>query len=203
MNELAASANIPPQAFPTNPFDSANEYFTSLANQHLSQLQHQRNDAITDQDDCRRKYVARCLFRKIAHNISTEYCHGPFRLYCDDFRPSNVLVDLQTFQITGVVDWEFAYVAPAEVAYIAPWWLLLQSPEDWESNLHEFVERIVPRLRLFLGVLRECEDKRAKEGNGTLVGSQRLSERMQRSLDTGLFWVCLAARYSSMFDEIY
>ncbi len=203
MNQLATSANLPPQAFPTHPFDSANDYFTSLANQQFSQLQHQRNDAIADQDDCRKKYVARCLFRKIAHNVSTEHCHGPFRLYCDDFRPSNVLVDLQNLHITGVVDWEFTYVAPAEFAYIAPWWLLLQSPEDWESNLDEFVERFVPRLRLFLDVLRECEDEKAKEGNGILADSQRLSERMERSLDTGMFWVCLAAKYSSMFDEIY
>ena len=26
---------------------------------------------------------------------------------------------------------------------------------------------------------------------------------MEKPLDNGLFWVCLAARYSSMFDEIY
>ena len=61
----------------------------------------------------------------------------------------------------------------------------------------------MPRLRLFLDALRECEDQMAKEGNGVLADSQRLSERMERSLDTGLFWVYLAARYSSMFDEIY
>ncbi|KIW39700.1 uncharacterized protein PV06_08289 [Exophiala oligosperma] len=203
MNELAASANLPPRVFPTQPCDSANVYFTLLADQQLSQLRHQRNNATTDQDDCRKKYVARCLFRKIARNVSTEHSHGPFRLYCDDFRPSNVLVDLQDLHVTGVVDWEFTYVAPAEFAYVAPWWLLLQSPEDWESDLHEFVRRFVPRLRLFLEALRECEDQMAEEGNGAPADSQRVSARMERSLDTGLFWVCLAARYSSMFDEIY
>lgn len=26
---------------------------------------------------------------------------------------------------------------------------------------------------------------------------------MENSLETGLFWICLASRYSSMFDEIY
>ncbi|OJD13949.1 hypothetical protein ACJ73_09134 [Blastomyces percursus] len=36
-----------------------------------------------------------------------------------------------------------------------------------------------------------------------LLESQRLSPRMRDSLDNGLFWVCLAARLSSMFDEIY
>lgn len=203
MNELATSANLPPQAFPTEPSDSANDSFTLLADQHFSQLRLQRNDAIIDQDDCRKKYVARCLFRRIVRAISTEHCHGPFRLYCDDFRPSNVLVGLHNLQIIGVVDWEFTYVAPAEFTFVAPWWLLLQSPADWESDLHAFVERFVPRLHIFLEALRECEDEMAKEEQGTLPDSRRLSKCMERSLDTGLFWVCLAARCSSMFDEIY
>jgi aminoglycoside phosphotransferase (APT) family kinase protein len=199
MNELATSANLPPRAFPAQTFDSANDYFVCLANQHLAQLQHQRNDAITDEDDGRKKYVARCLFRKIVHHLSMdEHCLGPFRLYCDDFRPSNVLVDLHTLQIAGVVDWEFTYAAPTTFSCVAPWWLLLQSPEDWEADLDEFVERYMPRLRLFLDALRECEDDGAP-----VPDSARLSQRMERSIDTGLFWVCLAARSSSMFDEIY
>ncbi len=202
MNELATSANLPPQAFPTTTFESATDYFISLANQHLSQLQLQCHDAVTDRNDCREKYVARCLFRKLVQGISTEYRHGPFRLYCDDFRPSNVLVDLQNLRVTGVVDWEFTYVAPAEFTYIAPWWLLLQSPEDWEPDLEEFLKQFMPRLRLFLEALRECEDEKAK-ADGVLPESQRLSTRMDRSIDSGLFWVCLAARCSSLFDEVY
>ncbi|OAL34128.1 hypothetical protein AYO20_06583 [Fonsecaea nubica] len=202
MNELATSANLPPQAFPTSVLESATDFFISLANQHMTQLQLQRNDSITDQDDCAKKYVARCLFRKIAQDISTEHRNGPFRLYCDDFRPSNVLIDLQNLSVTGVVDWEFTYAAPAEFTYIAPWWLLLQSPEDWESDLDEFLKRFMPRLRLFLEALRECEDERPKEGDDVPAVPQRLSSRMERSLETGLFWVCLAAKYSSMFDEI-
>lgn len=200
LNELAASANLPPQVFLTNTFNSAKEYFVFLANQHFSQLQHQRNDAITDADDCRRKYVARCLYRSIVRNMRYD---DRFKLFCDDFRPSKVLFDWHNLRITGVIDWEFTYVAPAEFACTAPWWLLLQSPEDWESDLHEFVERFMPRLHLFLDTLRECEDERAKDGEGVFADSQRLSKRMEQSLDNGLFWVCLAARSSSMFDEIY
>ncbi|KAH0829785.1 hypothetical protein FOPE_10433 [Fonsecaea pedrosoi] len=180
MNELATSANLPPQAFPT-----------------------QRNDSITDQDDCTKKYVARCLFRNIAQGISTERRNGTFRLYCDDFRPSNVLIDLQNLNVTGVVDWEFTYAAPAEFTYIAPWWLLLQTPEDWESDLRAFLERFMPRFRVFIEALRECEEGSSNEGDDAAVVPQRLSTRMERSLESGLFWVCLAAKHSSMFDEIY
>lgn len=202
MNELVTSANLPPQALPANTFESATDYFISLATQHLSQLQLQRNDAITDRDDCRKKFVARCLFRKIVADISTEHRHGPFRLYCDDFRPSNVLIDAHNLRVTGVVDWEFTYVAPAEFTHVAPWWLLLQSPEDWEDDLKEFLKRFMPRLGLFLEALRECEDEMAKEDGGA-AELQRLSTRMDQSIDSGLFWICLAARSSSLFDEIY
>ncbi|KIW77070.1 hypothetical protein Z517_09516 [Fonsecaea pedrosoi CBS 271.37] len=203
MNELATSANLPPQAFPTQVFESAPDFFTSLANQYISQLQLQRNDSITDQDDCTKKYVARCLFRNIAQGISTEHRNSPFRLHCDDFRPSNVLIDLQNLNVTGVVDWEFTYAAPAEFTCIAPWWVLLQSPEDWESDLRAFLERFMPRFRVFIEALREREEESSNEGDDAAAVQQRLSTRMEWSLETGLFWVCLAAKYSSMFDEIY
>ncbi|KAJ8071653.1 hypothetical protein OCU04_001974 [Sclerotinia nivalis] len=39
--------------------------------------------------------------------------------------------------------------------------------------------------------------------NGKLLGSQRLSTRMEQSMYNCLFWVCIAARHSQMFDEIY
>ncbi|MCJ1256921.1 hypothetical protein MMC24_004746 [Lignoscripta atroalba] len=199
INELATSANLAPKDFPTCTFESAAEYFEALALQHLSHFRNQRNDAITDEADCRKKFVARCLSRQIARNI--EYRHGTFRLYCDDFRPSNILVDMERFRVAAVIDWEFTYVAPAEFTHVAPWWLLLQNPEDWESDLGAFLARYTPRLHLFLDALRTCEDEQVKEG--TLLESQRLAARMEQSMESALFWVCLPARYSSMFDEIY
>jgi aminoglycoside phosphotransferase (APT) family kinase protein len=203
MNELITSANLAPTDVPTSTFESAADYFEALAEQHLSHLRNQRNNAVTDEVDCQKKFVARCLFRKIVRNISVEHCHGPYRLYCDDFRPSNILVDVERFCVNAVIDWEFTYVAPAEFAYVAPWWLMLQSPEDWDSDsdLDDFLARYKPRLCLFLDVLRSCEDEKIAEG--TLLDSQRLAARMEDSMESGLFWVCLAARYSSMFDNIY
>lgn len=53
--------------------------------------------------------------------------HGLFKLFCDDLWPGNVLVD-DNLRLTGVVDWEFPYAAPAQFAGSIPWWLLLEKP---------------------------------------------------------------------------
>lgn len=68
-----------------------------------------------------------------------KYSQSPFRLYCDDFRPPNVLMNLADFSVSGVIDWEFTNAAPAEFTTVAPWWLLLQSQVDWPEDLNEFL----------------------------------------------------------------
>ncbi|RAH40524.1 phosphotransferase family protein [Aspergillus brunneoviolaceus CBS 621.78] len=194
-------SNIPHSIFGQQHFDNAADYFEELARHHFHHLELQRNDAVTDEADCRKKYIARCLFRKLSRDISKEHCKGPFRLYCDDLRPDNVLVDASRLAVTGVIDWEFTYAAPAEFTYAAPWWLLLEKPEDWETDLDEFLVRFMPRFNTFLEVLKECEAKKIQDGS--LSHSQQLSIAMEKSMETGLFWICLASRHSSMFDEIY
>lgn len=59
----------------------------------------------------------------------------------------------------------------------------------------------MPRFNTFLEVLKECEAKKIQDGS--LSHSQQLSIAMEKSMETGLFWICLASRHSSMFDEIY
>ncbi|PWY64329.1 phosphotransferase enzyme family protein [Aspergillus eucalypticola CBS 122712] len=175
MNELVRVGNLPPGIFAEGTFSTAGEYFEELARQQLSHLQYQRNDA---------KYIARCLSRKIAREYKKQQL-GPFHLYCEDSRPSNVLFAGQDFSLTGVIYWKFTYVAPAEFTYTAPWWLLIESPEAWESDLHVFLARYTPRLHLFLNALRSCEDEMIRKG--ALKEYQRLSERMSESLNNGLF----------------
>jgi len=57
------------------------------------------------------------------------YDAGPFLPFCDDLRPSNMLVDLETLTITAVLDLEFTNAMPAQSSYSLPWWLLLFGPE--------------------------------------------------------------------------
>ncbi|KAL4904280.1 hypothetical protein BDW74DRAFT_168345 [Aspergillus multicolor] len=212
-------ANVdPPTLLPSKPFTTANAYFVDLATQHLHHLFHQRNAGLlTDTTVWKEKYIARCLFRRIARSIKTE--PGPFRLYSDDFSPANVLVlpnnpaptDADTatvtataadFSVTAVTNWSGTYAAPNEFTYTAPWWLLFQSAAGWEEDMSRFMRKQTPHLDMFLSVLRAVEDDQIAAGVLD-VPSGRLSSRMAESLHNGLFWFCLAARKSHIFDDIF
>lgn len=112
------------------------------AEMHMAHLSIQRNDAVESAEDCRRKYIAQCLFRKLARenrSLCSRYDNGPFRLFCDDFRPTSVLANsLDGFKVVGVIGWEFTYAAPAEFVYSLLAWLLLERPEFWESGLDDW-----------------------------------------------------------------
>lgn len=119
MNELVSLGNYPPKDLPQHSFSTASDYFVALAEEHMRHLKSQRNDAIIDEADCRKRFIARALFLKIARKFSSIYSNGPFPLYCDDFRPSNVIVGAD-LNIRAVINWEFCYPAPAEFAHCPP-----------------------------------------------------------------------------------
>ncbi|EHY60792.1 hypothetical protein ABEF95_008980 [Exophiala dermatitidis] len=199
-NQLVSLANFPPADLPADTFATATDYFTALAKNHLTHLRTQRNDAVESEADCQRKYVARYLFLRIAKSFSKVHNKGPFRLICDDLRPSNVIVD-EKMSLRCVIDWEFSYAAPAEFTYCSPWWLLLAHPDDWEDSLDSFLAQYLPRHETFLRALKETEDEEIR--GGRLSESQRLSDEMARSMQNGTFWFCLAATSSFAFDDIY
>jgi Phosphotransferase enzyme family. len=118
MNELVRLGSLPRSELPDlhTTFTTTSSYLEVLANLNIEHLVHQRNDSVESADDCRRKFVARQLFRKLAKDkrlFNPLLEKGPFKLWCDDLRPANVLLH-KDLKIAGVVDWEFTYAAPAE-----------------------------------------------------------------------------------------
>jgi hypothetical protein len=143
--------------------------------------------------------VARQLFYKLAKDKRLSVpCHenGPFKLWCDDFRPANVLLN-DDHHLAGVVDWEFTYAAPVEFSYAPPWWLLIEKPEFWSEGIEDWTRVFERRLETFLEAMRQCEDM------GDQQGQCRLSDRMRQSWKTGDFWVVYALLHSFAFDAIY
>lgn len=213
MNEIVQLGTLPRSKLPTTTYEKASLYFETLAELHLLHLRSQRNeaniladvDADVVADDFRRKFVARFLFRKLVRDQEQRkkwifHDDGPFPVWCDDFRPENVLVD-EAEGVAGVVDWEFTYTAPVEFSHAPPWWLLLKKPEDWPEGLDNWCVEYEKALQTFLVAMRKCEDEAIQKK--LLVESQRLSSRMRDSWQSGDFWIMYAARNNFAFDAIY
>jgi hypothetical protein len=202
MNELVQVGGVDRGDLPRGPFDSGAGYVLALAELHMVHLARQRNDAVEDAGDCREKYIARCLFRRLAREgrlVGDDGSSGGFRLFCDDLRPANVLADGDV--VVAAIDWEFTYAAPAEFVCAPPCWLLLERPEYWVGGIDAWEEVYRGRLDDFLDELRVREDEGI--GLGLLSEEDRLSGKMRESWDSGDFWVSYAARRSWAFDVVY
>ncbi|KAF2466568.1 uncharacterized protein BDR25DRAFT_236738 [Lindgomyces ingoldianus] len=200
MNELMTVAGYPANKFPTAPFDRASDYFRSVANEHLNHLRTQRNLA-DDAGIVQKRFVARYQFAQLI----PKYCvddAGPFIPFCNDMRPSNMLIDPDTLRITAVLYFEFTNTMPAQFTYDPPWWLLLSGPEWWldRCSMEEFVTDYKPRMEQFLRALERVgkEASLKKQPSGTL-----LSTRMRGSWRSGRFWFNYAARKSFEVDGVY
>ncbi|KAJ6031710.1 hypothetical protein N7540_002442 [Penicillium herquei] len=193
MNKLVRVGTLPQSKLPAPnaTYNTASSYVEALANLNIQHLIYQRNDAIESADDCRRKFVARQLFYKLARDKRlTNFHNGPFKLWCDDLRPANILLNNE-LQIVGVVDWEFTYAAPAEFSFAPPWWLLIETPESWVKGLDDWTQVFDYRLKTFLKVMRKQND------------GQFLADRMQDSWGSGDFWIVYTLLHSFVFDAIY
>jgi hypothetical protein len=205
MNQIIQLGTLPRSKLPVEgaTFETSSSYLTTLAKLHLSHLTYQRNDAIDSASDCRQKYIARYLFRKLSLEgklSDPEHDSGPFKLWCDDLRPANFLVN-SNYELVAVIDWEFTYSAPVEFSVSPPWWLLIEQPEYWPDGIDEWVTAYEPRLQTFLTVLREREDALVQARR--LGDQHRISPKMQKSWDNGDFWVAYAARKGFAFDAIF
>lgn len=201
MNELnSVVSNYPTSGVPTAPFTSAKSFLHSLAEEHLVHLQTQRNLA-TSREDARKRFIARHRFKELI----SRYClddAGPFKPYCDDLQPTNMLADPDTLRITAVLDFEFTNAMPAQFAYDPPWWLLLLGPDMWleRHSMEEFMIRYIPRMEQFLRALERVETRMKSEGREE---NPLLSVRMRDSWATGRFWFDYGIRKSFDIDAVY
>ncbi|KAJ5963323.1 Aminoglycoside phosphotransferase [Penicillium vulpinum] len=209
MNDLVQRGGLPQSKLPdvNTTFDTSSSYMEVLADMNIEHLIHQRNDCVDPvdpADDCRRKFVARKLFRKLAREkklTNPLLEKGPFKIWCDDLRPANILLNENPARIAGLVDWEFTYAAPVEFSYAPPWWLLIEKPEFWSEGIEDWTRVFDRRLKTFLKAMKDCEDAAIQKGR--LREDQRLSGPMYESWDSGQFWIMYAVMHSFAFDEIY
>ncbi|KAE8351353.1 phosphotransferase family protein [Aspergillus coremiiformis] len=202
-NELVRLGDLPETELPDTVFTTSTSYLKGLADLHIKHLLHQPNNSISSESDCRQKFLARILFRKLAEDkklVSSGYEHGPFTMWCDDLRPGNVILDSK-YQIVGIVNWEFTYAAPTEFTSSPPWWLLLEKPEFWPGGISNWTQAYEHAFHIFLSALRSQEEVAINKGN--MTRNKRLSACMEHEWATGRFWVIYAATRSFAFDPIF
>ncbi|KXJ92337.1 hypothetical protein Micbo1qcDRAFT_61367 [Microdochium bolleyi] len=237
MNDMVQLANIPRCVLPQQgtTYATAAEWYAALADMHIAQLVFQRNDLVWSEDDCRNKYVARQLFRRLSREgkLSTfgfaedtwsaqsasrraqapqELAPAPseidfFRIWCDDFRPSNILLT-ESDDVAAFIDWEYAYSAPTQFILDPPWWLLLQTMEWWEDGIDSWIETYEGRLETWLAAMEKAEEAASEDVEWQQHPSDSrlpatLSRYMRESWETGRFFLSYAARNSWMFDAMY
>jgi aminoglycoside phosphotransferase (APT) family kinase protein len=215
MGDIVVHTGVPANILPSQTYASAGEWYSALADMHMAQLFFQRRDAVEDEEDARDKYVARQLFRNLAaeRRLIPDLPNSQqgFRLFSEDFRPANVLLD-KDLRIVGVIDWEFAYAAPPQFSFDPPWWLLLEDPESWTGGYRAWMEVYEPRLQTFLRVLRAEEEKLtanvSKELSRLSLAEDQeaevpLSQRMWESWEKKTWMINYAARKSWAFDFVW
>jgi hypothetical protein len=183
----------------TGPFDRAGDYFNMCTRYFNLHMEQQRNIAGNDEDLAWSQYVARNCYPLLIPSHGAVDDDGPFRLFCDDLRPTNMLIDPDTLRITAVFDFEFTNAMPAQYSQDVPWWLLLQHPGEWlrDKKMDEFFRLFEPRKEQFIRAVQRIEN-----GQGD-KGEPLLSVRMQESWNSGRFWFNLATRCSFDVDDIY
>jgi aminoglycoside phosphotransferase (APT) family kinase protein len=225
MTDMVRLANIPRSVLPPKEqtYEVADAWYTALAEMHIAQLIFQHNDLVTSEDDCRNKYVARQIFRRLAKQgrLSTfgfaeddwsaqsmkssapTLSPAPpgsssFRLWGDDFRAGNILLT-DSDEVAALIDWEFTYVAPTQFILDPPWWLLLETTEMWSSGVDEWRETYNVYLKTWLSAMKKAEAEMTEPSSLPVP----LSTYMRESWETGRFFLTYGARKSWVFDCMY
>lgn len=231
MQQTLQLSNIPVSSLPAKEktYCTADEWYIACSEMNTAPLLFQQNDLFFSADDFRNKYVARVVFHRLAkesklsqfgfeedtwsaqsrefHAQSRTLCPAPsssgnFVLWCDDLRPDNVLLT-QAGDIAGIIDWEFAYVAPTQYSLDPPWWLCLDTPHNYDDGgLERFIEIYDDRVKTWLEAVEDVEKEPEFECLHLPHGIG-LSRYMRESWETGRFWLSYATRRAWAFDQIY
>ncbi|KAL5316963.1 hypothetical protein ACEPPN_016015 [Leptodophora sp. 'Broadleaf-Isolate-01'] len=185
MNDMLQLANIPRSVLPpeNTTYDTTNDW---LAKDHRLSCFGFADDSWSAQSKSWSSQLSRA-----PSNL------GSFKLWADDFRPGNILID-RSDEIVAAIDWEFTYAGPAQFILDCPWWLLLEVPESWKPDIDDWTEVCNTRLQTWLLAMESAEKD---IGSDTLPFL--LSVHMRESWETGRFWLNYAAKNSWAFDTIF
>ncbi|KFY02556.1 hypothetical protein O988_02086 [Pseudogymnoascus sp. VKM F-3808] len=166
------------------PSSTTAAYLDKLVDQH-TRLLCENPESVSDDVECQEEY--RCLqtIKMLTQQLASSVdCNGPFKLFLDDLRFGNILVDSKTFEIKALIDWEFCYAAPRQFLNAPPPWFI-PNPDPWDWTAEERDEYKL-HFTNFMTVLQDEESVLGKDHS--------FSARMQTFLENGTFWHLQALR---------
>lgn len=121
-------------------------------------------------------------------NRSSRHCS--FVLTLPDLHQSNIFVD-EDWNITGVIDFEFAPVQPQQIVGV-PHWLSGKSIDELEGSALDEYKKVYDR---FVDILGEEEATRSHD--------HTFSERLREDWQTGKTWYNAALKSSNGFPLVF
>ncbi|KAI4716723.1 hypothetical protein E4T48_07044 [Aureobasidium sp. EXF-10727] len=194
MNDIQSSGYVVVDA---QPFDNTVKYLENLVQQNITQLYEQRNSA-DDAEDARRKFILRRRVQALVPHFVSKSDLGPFKLYCDDMHPRNMLIDENTYEITAILDWDWTYAAPREMSNGPLSWLILEDIVTWTTSSQVMFEQ---QLELFLKALSDAESRREQCRPTQGSNECRMSDLMRQCFEDGTFWFIQLLFQIFNFDE--
>ena len=158
-----------------------------------ARLYEQRN-SIYNREDGEQKFCAQHLFKSVIQEYAQDGPGEPFVLMHGDLRPSNILLDPESFDVTGLIDWEWTRVVPMRLV-TPPFWL-----HDVPINLFSQADPApyLKQVAIFLSHLKALEAARL------LVEGIMLSEVIEKMFDDpSRFWIGLSLNNPYYFDDIF
>lgn len=170
-------------------FSDTADYFCYLAGQDWAQFQHQPNSAGGPLVTAKKYAALRALQAVAPQLVEPSYSSGPYKLVCDDLGLANLIVrSADDLTVVGVVDLEWSYAGPAQLFGSAPWWLLQDRLNNYDTFLDKeeaprVLERYLRHLAVFKTVLEE-EEARMPGHQG-----MELSRLVRHSENSGSMWL--------------
>lgn len=177
-------------------FDSRAEYITCLTRIISARLEQQPN-SIYDKRDGQQKACALYLFESLLQESGIfNLDDGPFVLLHGDLRAPNIMVDPETFEFTGIVDWEWTRLVPIDFV-LPPFWLTGLSVDELASGSD--VDSYFEECEQLIKTIEKVEASKHYPQNHL-----RLSKVMRDTMASPMrFWVTMCLQHPYDFETIY
>ncbi|KAI7970978.1 hypothetical protein EIK77_005246 [Talaromyces pinophilus] len=180
---------IRPLSDRTQGFVSTTDFFGYIVSQDWEQLLKQPNSVGGEFDGKDKMQAFSALRTLLPEFIHKDYDKGPFKLVCEDFGLANLIVrNHHDLTIVGVVDLEWSYAGPAQLA-ASPWWLLQSRLTLYDLEISEeakksatILDRYLKNLDIFIRVLKQ-------EERGLIASQGTLSPLVEWSRESGAMWL--------------